>query len=496
MKHSSLILKVSFLLLISSTIVGSANAVSAGGVCVKVGSTTKISSVTYVCKKAPGKKIIWVKKIVATPKKLVPKATRSPSPKATQIPTSSSSTSPAVTTPTPSPSVEKPFVYQLPANYLQIFAGPEFDQSPKLPSGLAIGHTIFDYFSDTFSKKYLSPTIDSVKSSGVGWVAFDNYYTYTSLEPPVIAPFPTPFFPAFAMREASDSELAAMIKRAHTDGLKFALFSELNWNGLSAQTMGVTTGLLNDQAKAEKRLRELADALSNPTPAVNKFWDDWFAVYGNFIVHQADIAQANAVEMLAIGHQLGPVIAWENLPRWKALIAKVREHYKGTVVYIASEGKDWSEANGFPAWADLDGIVMTVGNQAPATQGRSVSQIQNDMKAMLDQKFKPLATQYGKKVYLLTYFQAATTQEWFEAGPVTGGHDFIIQDQLAQAKLYEALFQTVKNETWIGGVFTWGYWWRDDLQTLMTPGDSALDKSSNVRNQPAMEIIKKWATVT
>lgn len=494
MTRSSIILGASSFLLLSSIMSSSATAASAGGVCAKVGSTTKISSVTYVCKKTSSKKMIWVKKIVATPKKVVPKATRSPSPKTTQIPTSPSSPSPVAKAPTPSPTTEKPFVYQLPANFLQIFTGSEFDQSPKLPSGLAIGHTIYDYFSNTYSKKYLLPTIDSVKSSGVGWVAFDNYYTYTSLEPPVIAPFPTPLFPDFAMREASDSELTAMITRAHSEGLKFALFSELNWNGLSAQTMGVTTGLLNDQAKAEKRLRALADALANPTPEVNKFWDDWFASYGAFILHQADIAQANGVEMLGIGHQLGPVIAWENLPRWKALIVKVREHYKGTILYIASEGKDWSEANGFPAWADLDGIMMTVGNQAPATQGRSVSQIQNDMKAMLDQKFKPLATQYGKKVYLLTYFQAATTQEWFESGPVTGGHDFITQDQLAQAKLYEALFQTVKNETWIGGVFTWGYWWRDDLQTLITPGDSALDKSSNVRNQPAMEIVKKWAT--
>jgi hypothetical protein len=390
--------------------------------------------------------------------------------------------------------VEVPFVYKLPDSFAQTFAGAEYDQNPKLPAGLAIGHTIFDYFSDTYSKKYPLPTIDSVKASGVGWVAFDNYNTYTSLEPPVISVFPPVFFPEYAMREASDSELGVMISKAHADGLKFALFSELNWSGLSAQTAGVTAGLLNDQAKAEKRLRELADALANPTPSVTKFWDDWFTSYSKFIIHQADIAQANGAEMLGIGKQLGPVIAYENLARWKALIAKVREHYKGILVYVASEGKDWSEASGFPAWSELDALAMTVGNQSPATQGRSLAQIQKDMKVMLDEKFKPSATQNNKKVYLLTYFQAATTQEWFEAGPITGGHGHIVQDQMAQAKLYEALFQTIKSETWVAGVFTWGYWWRTDLQTLITPGDSAVDKSSNVRNQPAMEIIKKWAT--
>jgi len=485
MKRAPIVLALSSVLLLASAGIFSASAASAGGVCTKIGSTTRISSVLYTCQKNAKNKLIWVKKII-TP---LPKATPTPTPS----PSSSSTKATPTSTSTPTVTTETPYIYQLPATFAQIFAGSDYEQSPKLPPEAAIGHTIFDYFSDAFSKKYPLPTIDSIISSGVGWVAFDNYITYLSLEPPVVGPFPTPIFPEYAMREASDAELTAMIKRAHSAGLKFALFSELNWNGLSAQTAGVTTGLLNDQAKAEKRLRELADALANPTPAVIKFWDDWFASYEKFVIHQADIAQSNGVEMLAIGKQLGPVIAYENLSRWKSLIVKARDHYKGTLVYVASEGKDWSEANSFPVWADLDAIVMTVGNQSPATTGRTVSQIQKDMKVMLDEKFKPLATQYGKKVFLLTYFQAATTQEWFEAGPVTGGHGYITQDQLAQAKLYEALFQTIRNETWIGGVFTWGYWWRNDLQTLITPGDSAVDKSSNVRNQPAMEIIKKWS---
>ncbi|MCX6431207.1 MAG: hypothetical protein NTX12_09780 [Actinobacteria bacterium] len=495
MRRSSIILGLSSILLISSTGILLASAATVGGPCTKIGATTKISSTTYVCQKNASKKLVWVKKVVLVPSKAIPKVTASPTSSPAQSPSPSATPSQSDhATPSPSPSVEIPFVYKLPESFAQSFASAEYEQNPKLPPGLAIGHTIFDYYSDAYSKKYPVPTIDSIKASGVGWVAFDNYNTYKSLEPPVIGPFPPVFFPEYAMREASDSELTAMIKKAHSDGLKFALFSELNWNGLSAQTAGVTSGLLNDQAKAEKRLRELADGLANPTPSINKFWDDWFASYTKFIVGQADVAQTNGVEMLAIGKQLGPVIAYENLARWKSLIATVREHYKGTLVYVASEGKDWSEANGFPAWADLDAIVVTIGNQSPATQGRTVSQIQKDMKTMLDEKFKPLATQYSKKVYLLTYFQAATTQEWFEAGPVSGGHSHIVQDQTAQAKLYESLFQTIRNETWIAGVFTWGYWWRNDLQTLITPGDSAVDKSSNVRNQPSMEIIKKWAT--
>lgn len=384
--------------------------------------------------------------------------------------------------------------YKLPAEYKKIFAGPDYEQSSKLPTDFILGHTITDYFSDAIAP-YVDSTMQSVKNSGVGWVVFDNYYTYTSLEPPIISPFPRVGYEKlpYHMREATDAELISMIKSAHAKGLKFFLSSELNLDGLSKGANGVTPELIAEQGKYEKRLEELGAALSNPTPEVSQFWDDWFLTYGDYVVHQADIAQQNGVEMLSIGKQLGGATAEQNVGRWKALINRVRAHYSGPIVYVALEGKDFSEAAGFPAWSDVDAIMMTLGNLAPETTGKTVAQIREAMKSILAERYKPFASEFGKKVILLTYFQGATTQEWFESGPLTGGHAFIIKDLLAQAKLYEALFQVIKNEDWISGVLTWSYYWKDDLTSLVLAGDSAYDKSSNVRNMPAMEIIKKWA---
>lgn len=447
-----------------------AQAATAGGACAKAGATTKITGKVYVCQKNSKKKLVWTKKSV-----------------------------PIATKPTalPSPAAPKPFEYQLPAEYKTIFAGSDWVQSPKPSNGMYFGHYLFDYFSDYYSKNFVDSTLESVKKSGVGWTGFYNFYTYSSLEPPKLIPYQLQSGRDMSDKcciTATDAELTSMIKKAHAEGLKFELLSSVNFDALSPSdyvTAGVDRQAVSD--KAEQRLQDLGAALSNPTPAVTKFWDDWFQTYGDYLAHQADIAQSNGVEMLSIGQQLGPVTNSANADRWRALITRVREHYKGPLTYGALEGKGFGEAVGFPVWPELDTISMVLGGLAPATKGQSLAQIRDAFKVVLDERYKPIATQYGKKIILLTYFQAATTQEWFEPAPLAGGHAFITKDQLAQAKLYEALFQTIQSEDWVAGVFSMGYFYKDDLTYLFLPGDSAFDKSANVRDQPAMEIIRRWA---
>jgi hypothetical protein len=382
--------------------------------------------------------------------------------------------------------------------YQKIFSGADWIQSPKLANNLFVGHYLFDYFSNNFAK-LIEPTFSSVKNTGAGWIAFYNFYTYSSIEPPKLIPYQLQagFDPTsdLCCITASDAQLVSMIKSAHEKGLKFALLTSTSFDGLvSFEFLNAGGDRQPFSDKAEARIEELGAALSNPTPAVTKFWDDWFQTYGDYILHQADIAQNNGVEMLSIGQQLGAATNPALADRWRALITKVRGHYKGPITYGALEGKGFGEAAGFPVWPELDVISMVLGGLAPATTGQSVSQIRDAMTLVLNESYKPIAVKEGKKVILLTYFQSATTQDWFEPAPLNGGHGFITMDLLAQAKLYEALFQAINNQTWISGVFAMGYWWKDDLTNLFLPGDSAFDKSANVRNKPAMEIIKRWAS--
>lgn len=392
----------------------------------------------------------------------------------------------------------QPVDYKLPDEYQKIFAESDWEKSPKLSKDFKLGHTFMDYYSDLYYKNYTDSTLDSVKKSGVGWVAFDNYNTYSSLEPPKIGTFPLASDSnrdTTAFREASEQELTLIIERAHSKGLKFFLMTEINYDGLAKkQSYGVTNESNDDLSVYSKRFEDFGHALDNGgSQDAQNFWDQWFATYTDFILGQAKIAQKTGVEMFAIGKQTSSATNPANADRWKMLIKKVREIYKGEITYVALEGKDFSEADGFPAWSDLDFVTLTLGNLAPSTDNKSISDLKSSLQNMLTSRFKKFADQTGKKIVILSYFQSATTQEWFEPSPPVYNSQYIVKDLLAQAKLYEALFQAVKDEPWVGGVFTWGYWWKDDLTNLFQPGDSGYDKSSDVRGKPAMEIIKKWA---
>ena len=110
-----------------------------------------------------------------------------------------------------------------------------------------------------------------------------------------------------------------------------------------------------------------------------------------------------------------------------------------------------------------------------------------------DTQFEPLSRRYDKPIIFLTPFQSrdhGAQQVWFEPGMSSTD---VGEDLLIQAMLYEAFFQAVQDEEWVAGVWTWGYWWRDDFDTQWTPGDAMFNKSSSVRNKPAVWIFEKWS---
>ena len=112
-------------------------------------------------------------------------------------------------------------VYRLPEEYEEAFAQPEWQQSPALNEDFFFGHTFMDFYSGFYHDNYVDSTLNSMQQSGVDWVVFDNYWSYHSLEPPVIGPFVNRDY--FTFRDATAQEVAGMIQGAHERGMRFAL---------------------------------------------------------------------------------------------------------------------------------------------------------------------------------------------------------------------------------------------------------------------------------
>ncbi|MBI2323447.1 MAG: hypothetical protein HYU87_00560 [Chloroflexi bacterium] len=353
-----------------------------------------------------------------------------------------------------------------------------------------IGHEFMDFYSTAFYRQLLLPTLDAMRRTGGDWVIYDQYWSYHSLEPPKIAPYVERGDGWF--RDASEDELAAMIQGAHDRGMRFALMLELNWDVMR----GPWVSWEHNQAfwdASQAKLAELRRGLDRPTPGVNEYWDAWFASYSAFVLRHADIAQRYGADALVVGKQIDGAVHPGNAQRWKALIAKVRERYRGPISYAAWTDEHYSQAEDFPV-ESLDFIVVYLYNRLSDAERPTVVELRTALQEAMRAQFKPLSQRAGKPVVFLTPFQSrdhGARQQWFE--PMAPAPN-VGEDLLGQAALYEALFQAVRGEPWVQGVWTWGFWWRDDFDTRFDKGDSSVNKSSSVRNKPAGEIIRRWRT--
>jgi hypothetical protein len=193
-----------------------------------------------------------------------------------------------------------------------------------------------------------------------------------------------------------------------------------------------------------------------------------------------------------IGKQIDGAVKKETEGSWREIIAAVREIYSGPISYAAFTNEYYSQAVDFPIDA-LDYLMIYLYNNISDLESPSLDELITSFENFHDLQFKPLIQKSSIPVIFLTPFQSrdyGARQEWFEpAAPAPE----VGEDLLIQAQLYEALFQSIQDEDWVTGIFTWGFWWRDDFNRLWEEGDSSFNKSSSVRNKPADWVIQKWA---
>lgn len=378
--------------------------------------------------------------------------------------------------PTPQP-------YQLPTAYEEIFSSGEWIHEPHLPSGFLVGHTFMDVYTNDLYNKSLASSITAMENTGANWVVYDNYWSYSSFEPPAISPFPQ----TFGFRNATREEICRMVVESHERGMNFALMLELNFDIAKGE---FTTWEENQDFWTASQ--QLLEGKAQDIDANLPYWESWFESYGAFVLDQAAIAQECGADLFVVGKQIDGAVKPELADHWRELISRVREIYSGPVSYAAFTNEHYSQAEDFPLDA-LDYIIIYLYNQISELESPTLPELVAAFEVFHDSQFEPLSRESGLPVIFLTPFQSrdfGARQEWFE--PAAPAPD-VGEDLLIQAKLYEALFQSLEDEDWVAGVITWGFWWRDDFNRLWEEGDASFNKSSSVRNKPAEWIIRKWA---
>lgn len=202
----------------------------------------------------------------------------------------------------------------------------------------------------------------------------------------------------------------------------------------------------------------------------------WFAAYTGFVVHYADLARQTGAGEFAVGTELAGVST--DRARWLGVIAAVRRHFDGPLVYAAN----YDEYARVAFWDALD--LVGVDAYWPLTT-RPTTDV-----ATLRRAWRPIAER-------LAGFSARTHRRilFTEAGYVSqrgttvepyswtisrsGGEE-------EQAAAYEALLATFSRSPWWAGV----HWWMWD--DWPGSGETPRRLAYTPHGKPAEQVVRRW----
>ncbi len=267
----------------------------------------------------------------------------------------------------------------------------------------------------------------------------------------------------------SDSRLRELIRRAHARGLEVVLNPLLEFDGCSSPR-----GSLEPSS-----------------------WSAWFDSYSEFILHYAEIAQRESVELFSVGVELNRA---ENQTRaWRDLISEVRGEYDGPITYQTGAFV-WGESQ-VEFWDDLDYIGISfylsgTGDQSFGTGKLDPSPLEmaGNLDALFDERIEPVYRQYQKPILFMevgcTIIDGANqvpwaTPPWLSLSDVPAEPSF---DYTEQANYYEAVLRFALDEDWFAGLF----WWCHSFMSDYNYHSHVIPLGIDPRERPAAEVIRLW----
>jgi hypothetical protein len=202
----------------------------------------------------------------------------------------------------------------------------------------------------------------------------------------------------------------------------------------------------------------------------------WFDSYWQTLKPYTVAAQNNGVEQMAIGTELNWLQDYAPASLWDELIARVRNVFKGTLLYDANW---WPSLYEPPeSWMknpDLDIIgiseyVSLVDASEPVNPG-TMSRLWRDKVGNLIDAF---SAQVGKHILVSEIGYRNTSDTLYNPWDP---ESFAPEDPGAQAAAYAAALSNVFGDSKIAGIFFWGW---DGVGRLA------------IKGQPALQVVYKW----
>ena len=215
--------------------------------------------------------------------------------------------------------------------------------------------------------------------------------------------------------------------------------------------------------------------ISCPTDAD---WDAWFDSYAKFVLHYAEISEANDVEIFCMGTELTSVSTMREKAWKKKVIGPIRKVYNGPLTYAANWHEEYKYVKFWDAldYVGIDPYFPLSDKDRPDPE---------EIKAGWDKWVKEMEEVQAKGQKPIIFPEAgycsadgAARTPWEEV--VTGSLNLKLQ-----ADCYEALLATFWEKPWFYGV----YWWKWGTDVRFG-GPS--NKGYSPQNKPAQDIVTQW----
>ena len=202
-------------------------------------------------------------------------------------------------------------------------------------------------------------------------------------------------------------------------------------------------------------------------------WDEWFGAYEEMILHYANLASEERMEYFSVGSELCSTERFRD--RWKRVIRRVRQVYRGKITYSAN----WDHLEPVTFGSELDFLGMNayyeVGKGDSSDVGSMVARwgkIQEGIRGWREAN--------GRKPLVITEIgypsrTGAGKDPWNYFGDGE-------PDQEAQRKCYEAFVRAWKGETILAGVYFY-LWWGEGGPD---------DRDYTPRGKGAESVIRAW----
>lgn len=315
----------------------------------------------------------------------------------------------------------------------------------KAPYEFQKGMCYATWSKDRFSSTASDASLKEIAQTGAKWVAIvPTWYQDKCYTTKVFANEST----------ASDESVIHAIDTAHALGMKVMIKPHLDIVDISEGSWRGEIACINEPD-----------------------WKAWFESYRDFMVHYAQIAQANNVEMLCIGTELTSVSTIRG-EMWKDIVIKpVREAYKGPLTYAANWNVEYMHVS---FWDAMDYVGIDAYFPLSDKDNPTLEELKKGWEPWVKEM-----EDFQKKINMPIIFpevgyisaDGAAKMPW-EDLPGKANMEL-------QANCYRALLETFWGKEWFYGM----YWWRWGTDVRFGgPGN----RGFTPQNKPAKKIVVQW----